>query len=121
LSPQPGKEATDDDRSKRLNEMVRPERFELPTFCFLARGEEFYLVDLISLTSFQDASNWTPESICKTGSPSLKFSMMSEIGDFTTTTIQLQGSHAAEHAILAPVVSKILFSISCSHPLVKKS
>src|SRR6266851_5764112 len=42
--------------------MVRPERFELPTFWFVARRPKSYLVDLISLTSFQGAFNWTPGS-----------------------------------------------------------
>src|SRR6266853_337900 len=35
--------------------MARPERFELPTFWFVARRRKFYPMDLISLTSFEDA------------------------------------------------------------------
>ena len=41
--------------------MLRPERFELPTFWFVAKRRKFQL-DLISLTSFQGASSWTPGS-----------------------------------------------------------
>jgi hypothetical protein len=47
--------------------MVRPERFELPTFWFVARCRKTYLVDLQSLRVFQGVfvvPKLVPSEIC---------------------------------------------------------